>query len=48
MGGCDWFQALMSAVGILGVASSDMGRDSAPPFRAEPMRLIAEISNVEG
>ena len=29
MGGHDWFQALVSAVGILGVASSDAGHDSA-------------------
>ena len=27
MGGHDWFQALASAVGILGVTSSDAGRD---------------------
>ena len=47
-GGCDWFQASASAVGIPGVAGSDTGRDSAPPFRAEPMRPIAEISNIEG
>ena len=48
MGGRDWFQALASAVGILGVAGSDAGHDSAPPFRAKPTRLIAEISDVEG
>ena len=27
MGGRDWFQASASAMGILGVASSDTGRD---------------------
>ena len=27
MGGCDWFQALVSAVGIPAVAGSDSGRD---------------------
>ena len=47
MGGHDWFQVSASAMGILGVAGSDMGRDSAPPFRAEPTRLIVEISDVE-
>ena len=28
MGGCDWFQASASAVGIPGVASSDTGHDT--------------------
>ena len=48
MGGHDWFQALVSAVGIPGVTSSDTGHDSAPPFRAKPTRPIVEISDVEG
>ena len=48
MGGRDWFQALVSAVGIPGVTGSDSGHDSAPPFKAEPTRPIAEISEVEG
>ena len=48
MGGRDWFQASVSAVGIPAVAGSDSGRDSAPPFKAEPTRPIAEISEVEG
>ena len=47
-GGRDWFQVSVSAVGIPGVTSSDSGCDSAPPFKAEPMRPIAEISKVEG
>ena len=28
MGGCDWFQVLVSAVGIPGVACSDTGLDT--------------------
>ena len=28
MGGRDWFQASASAMGILGVTSSDMGHDT--------------------
>ena len=30
MGGRDWFQALASAMGILGVAGSDVGCDRRP------------------
>ena len=32
MGGRDWFQASVSAVGIPAVAGSDSGRDSLGPY----------------
>ena len=43
MGGCDWFQALVSAVGIPGVAGSDTGCDNYQDGRNPHKDLATQL-----
>ena len=46
MGGHDWFQALVSAMGILGVTGSDLGRDTTVKERIAQEEPKASTSSV--
>ena len=46
MGGRDWFQASVSAVGILAVTGSDLGRDSHFALRTAVRPVLGKHSSL--